>query len=194
MARHPAPAFAAVLEQLREARGLSPADLARKLDVSPTQVSRWRRGLDVPSIERIEDIALFFGIERESLERLAGYRANTVAGEQDTIDPGMAAMFEAERADLKDQLRDIPEPFWRVILDAQRSARRVAVDGVKAAIGLAQAQPISTPESQPISNVSDAPGRDRNKGARGPKRGLTGTYAFGAAHEQSANALALATA
>lgn len=161
MARRPAPAFASVLEQLRTARGLSPADLARALHVSPTQVSRWRRGQDVPSISNLEDIARLFGVDRETLERLAGYRANPVTGEQDTIDPQVAAMLDNEKAELQEILHEIDPVFWNAILQAQRTARKLAVDNIHAMqsifhrgplISSANAQGLAPPPAEPGEN------------------------------------------
>lgn len=186
--------FATAFEQWRTAADLTPADVARKLDAPDSLVSRWRSGKSIPSLLYLERLSQLFGVEQETLERLAGYRASNPAGVQATIDPEMAAMLDTEKAALQEELSGIPHAFHSVILNAQRSARRVAVDSVKAAIGLAQGQPISEPQSQPISSDSDIPGRDRNREPRGPKRGLTGTYPFVAAHEHFANAQAFATA
>jgi transcriptional regulator with XRE-family HTH domain len=131
MPRNPSPAFSVVLDKLMDARGLHNAALARELDVSPTQVSRWRRGLEIPSIGRIESIANYFGVDRDFLERLAGWRDNTVSGAHDTIDPEIAAMLDADRAEVAARMRGIPSKFWPVIMAAQRNVRNVLFDSLE---------------------------------------------------------------
>lgn len=42
-------------------RGLR-ADLARHCRVSPSQVGRWAEGTDLPTYDRLDDIAAFFGV------------------------------------------------------------------------------------------------------------------------------------
>lgn len=127
MPRRPDPAFSAVLRNLMEARGFSQADLARELDTTPSQVSRWLRGLVVPSVASIDTIARCLHADHEFLERLAGWRANTVGSVQDTIDPQLAALYDAEHESLMNDLRGIPPAFWPPIMAARREAGRLAV-------------------------------------------------------------------
>lgn len=169
MARHtPAPAFAAVLEQLRLSRKLTAAELARAIDVDPTLVSRWRRGLSVPSIQAIETLALYFGVDRYTLESLAGYRANNIDSSQDTIDPALAAMLDEERAALEGELKGIPGAFHSAILNAQRVARQQAM----ALLRLAKDQPaISLSDTGELAPPNDKPrivAREVNPGESGP--------------------------
>ncbi len=65
--------FAEAFERLRLARGWSPAEVARQLGVYPTEVSRWRRGRGGISIRNVRKVADLFGVDRASLEELAGY-------------------------------------------------------------------------------------------------------------------------
>jgi transcriptional regulator with XRE-family HTH domain len=192
--RDPQPTFAEVLERLMATRGLSQAKIASALGVYDGNVRRWRTGKGI-EIENVWKIADYFGVDRGYLERLAGYGDNSPAVTIDSAsDPEIEALLDAERADMKDELRGIPEAFRTVILNAQRSARRVAVDSVKAAIELAQGQPISTSETQPISSDVSASSQDQTKRPRGQKRDLTRGFGFERLYEQSANAQAMATA
>ncbi len=151
MARHVDPAFPAVLNKLMQARGFSQADMARKLDASPTQISRYCRGLEVPSIARIEILASLFGVDRDFLERLAGYRATSLAGAQDTIDPEIAAMLDAERAELHEELSGIEPHFWPIIIEAGHAARQAAAKIAR----MAAPQSVSGPSSAPNSATPD---------------------------------------
>lgn len=72
----PNPEFAKAFEQLRISRGWSPAEVARRLDVYPTEVSRWRRGVGGISIKNVRKIAALFEADRAWLERLAGHGDN----------------------------------------------------------------------------------------------------------------------
>ena len=54
-------------------RGLSQAVLARRIGVDDAQVSRWRRGLVVPSVGHLQRIADALDVPRVLLDRIAGY-------------------------------------------------------------------------------------------------------------------------
>lgn len=59
-----------VLTKLREERGLSMCQLAKRLDnISKSQLSRWENDINDPTIENAIAIADFFGI---SLDELVG--------------------------------------------------------------------------------------------------------------------------
>lgn len=167
----PATTFAAVLEQLRLAKGYSPADLARRLEVSPTQVSRWRRGLGVPSPATIDRIATHFGVDGRMLETLAGYRASNTDEGLATYDPRISVMFAADRAEMHEELQGIPQIFWTTILAAQRSARRLAIDNAKRAIELISL----LPRSELATLLRDA-GRDEDDDDRPKSVPLTTSF------------------
>lgn len=155
MSPTPSTTFAELLEQLRRARGLTPAEMARRLDVSEAQVSRWRSGKGVPALASLERISQVFGVDRSMLEELAGLRAST-QGESGAInDPELAALVDAERAELQEELKGIPRPFWPAILSAQRAARRGMMQG----ISLVQSEGISSSAADRISSpaASDRP-------------------------------------
>jgi len=54
-------------------RGLSQAQLARTMGVGEAQVSRWRRGMAVPTVRSLQRLADALGIARSTLDHLAGY-------------------------------------------------------------------------------------------------------------------------
>lgn len=55
--QHLASIVGANIATIRASRGLSQGELAEKLGVSPTQLSRWENGKVGPRFERLEDIA-----------------------------------------------------------------------------------------------------------------------------------------
>lgn len=169
--------FAAVFEQLRRARGLSPAGLARKLDVQSGQVSRWRHGQGVPSIQNIANIAKLFGVDAAMLEELAGYRASTQQVHQETVDPELAALVEQDRAELQEELRGIPRPFWSAILQAQRASRRAILQGIH----LMQSERISSAEGAEISSPAAARGPSAEGGSGAPGHALPPVFSLSAA-------------
>jgi ribosome-binding protein aMBF1 (putative translation factor) len=48
------------IKELRETRGMSQWDLARKLDVHPNSVSLWERGLAMPSKDHLKALTRVF--------------------------------------------------------------------------------------------------------------------------------------
>src|SRR3954469_23803115 len=123
--------FGGWLEASMRSRGLPQAQLARSVGVADTQVSRWRRGQVVPTVQYLQRLADTFGVERVTLDRLVGYPV-AEAG------PGVEAEEEAELAALQARLREamqtrLPRTMWRAYVDAcvaladglSASARRV---------------------------------------------------------------------
>ena len=106
-------AFAAALKQLCNARGLSQADLRRGTGIDEGLISKYLRGYSVPTEDRVRDIADYFGVDRETLERLAGYRANSTSIAQLDAD-GLA--LDAELARLRDLVKGVPPAYRTAIL------------------------------------------------------------------------------
>lgn len=59
--------FCERLKELREEQNLSIKQLAKELQVSDAAVSRWERGLRIPSIENLYNIAVFFKVSSDFL-------------------------------------------------------------------------------------------------------------------------------
>ena len=101
-------------------RGLSQAQLARHVGVADTQVSRWRRGQVVPTVHYLQRIADAFGVQRATLDRLAGYpvaEASVRPGGE--ADPALAAELEAHQARLRDVMRQrLPPSMWSAYVEA----------------------------------------------------------------------------
>src|SRR5579859_1382484 len=89
--------FAGWLEASMRSRGLTQAQLARSVGVADTQVSRWRRGHVVPSVQYLQRLADTFGIERMTLDQLVGLPV-AQAGHDD--DPEREAELQAQQARL----------------------------------------------------------------------------------------------
>lgn len=186
----PGTSFAALFEQLRLAKGWSPAEVSRRLDVSPTQVSRWRKGSGVPAIQTLQTISALFGVDHETLEMLAGYRANTVDSEQATADPEVNALLEADREAIRQEFAGIPTVFWKPIIDARRVAGQLAVDNVRAVMEIAKNQPISSQADQVISSPTEQQPTSKERGENsGTDQTLTRPFGAYSRREHSANRL-----
>ena len=55
------------LQELRKKSGLTQAELAQKLYVSRTAISKWESGRGVPSIESLKEISKFFKVSLDDL-------------------------------------------------------------------------------------------------------------------------------
>src|ERR1700694_5305072 len=64
--------FAGWLQASMHHRGLTQAQLARSVGVADTQISRWRRGQVVPTVQYLQRLADTFGIDRVTLDQLVG--------------------------------------------------------------------------------------------------------------------------
>jgi transcriptional regulator with XRE-family HTH domain len=100
-------AFVEELERHRIARGLTPAQLARAIGASTSQVSRWRRGGGI-SIPQLKALADWMGRPLTELMTLAGYPADASSAldTQRADDMGLAAVRAAWPA-LDEQRRQI---------------------------------------------------------------------------------------
>jgi transcriptional regulator with XRE-family HTH domain len=107
--------FAETFERLRLSRGWTPAEVARRLDVRDTEVSRWRRGgtRGGISIRNVRKIADLFEVDRSSLEQLAGFEPSVQADD----DPELTAYVERFRSAVK----SVPRAFWPVVTQASVS-------------------------------------------------------------------------
>ncbi len=111
--------FAAWLEMTMRTRGLSQAQLARTMGVGETQVSRWRRGLAVPTVHSLQRLAETLGVPRATLDQLAGYptgRGVPIVYESDDEEP--AEELKAHLAILADLMEQrVPREMWHVYVE-----------------------------------------------------------------------------
>jgi transcriptional regulator with XRE-family HTH domain len=135
--------FGGWLAATMQSRGLSQAQLARSVGVADTQVSRWRRGHVVPTVQYLQRLADTFGVDRVTLDRLVGY---PVADAAAAAGGGADAEAEAELQALQARLREamqtrLPRTMWRAYVEAcvaladglAGSARRIVRESISAA-------------------------------------------------------------
>jgi transcriptional regulator with XRE-family HTH domain len=96
-------------------RGLTQAQLARSVGVADTQVSRWRRGQVVPTLQYLQRLADTFGVERLALDQLVGL---PVAQAREG-DPEQEAELQAHQARLRQVMQTrLPRSMWRAYVEA----------------------------------------------------------------------------
>lgn len=59
--------FCERLRELRTEKGLSALQLAKQLKVKDSTILRWEKGLRIPSIENLYNIAIFFKVSADYL-------------------------------------------------------------------------------------------------------------------------------
>ena len=106
--------FKGRLKELRQQRGLSQSDLAKKLNISKSTISMLEVGARQPSIEMLEQIADFFNV---SLDYLNGKEDGSVY----YLTPETAELAKEvfERSELRilfDAVRDVPEQDIKTII------------------------------------------------------------------------------
>src|SRR6516164_9708772 len=129
--------FAGWLEASMRSRGLTQAQLARSVGVADTQVSRWRRGQVVPTVQYLQRLADTFGVDRVTLDELVGL---PVAQARIDVDPEQEAELAAYQARFRETLQSkLPRAMWRAYVDAcvaladglGTSARRVVRQSIE---------------------------------------------------------------
>src|SRR5436309_14785314 len=94
--------FAGWLSNTMSSRGLTQAQLARSVGVADTQVSRWRRGQVVPTLQYLQRLADTFGVERITLDQLVGLPvAQATQGSEHGRDPATEAEPQAHQPRLR---------------------------------------------------------------------------------------------
>lgn len=113
-------AFPAWLAAAMRSRGLSQAQLARTMGVREAQVSRWRRGLAVPTVQSLQRLAEALGVSRATLEQLAGYPADgPEAADGRSRSPEMAGALHAYQSVLGSLLEQrVPPELWPAYVSA----------------------------------------------------------------------------
>lgn len=71
--------FSKKLQELRKQKGLTQEELAQRLYVSRTAVSKWESGRGYPSVDSLKEIAKFFSVTVDQL--LSGEEVLTIAQE-----------------------------------------------------------------------------------------------------------------
>src|SRR5690349_25138700 len=113
MADPPGNRFSGWLQASMRSHGLSQAQLARSVGVADTQVSRWRRGQVVPTLQYLQRLADTFGVPRVTLDKLVGLPVDQARGET-PADPEQEAELQAYQARLKEVLQTkLPRTQWR---------------------------------------------------------------------------------
>ena len=109
--------FGGWLATTMQHRGLSQAQLARSVGVADTQVSRWRRGQVVPTVQYLQRIADTFGVERGLLESMVGYPV-AEAGSA-APDPEVEAELQVAQARVREAMQKrLPRSMWRAYVEA----------------------------------------------------------------------------
>ena len=112
--------FAGWLEASMRSRGLTQAQLARSVGVADTQISRWRRGQVVPSVQYLQRLADTFGVERIALDELVGLPvAQAREFGNKAADPELEAELQAHQARLRETMQTkLPRQMWRAYVEA----------------------------------------------------------------------------
>jgi transcriptional regulator with XRE-family HTH domain len=112
--------FGGWLEASMRSRGFTQAQLARSVGVADTQVSRWRRGQVVPTLQYLQRLADTFGVERITLDELVGLPIAQARTDRDSHpDPRLEAELQAHQARLRQVMQDtLPPSMWRAYVEA----------------------------------------------------------------------------
>jgi transcriptional regulator with XRE-family HTH domain len=145
--------FAGWLANTMQSRGLTQAQLARSVGVADTQVSRWRRGQVVPTVQYLQRLADTFGVERSTLEGLVGYPVGEAGAAGAGTEPETEAELQALQARLREAMQTrLPRSMWRAYVDAcialadglGSSARRVVRES------MSRDEPDAPPGDRPL--------------------------------------------
>jgi transcriptional regulator with XRE-family HTH domain len=110
--------FAGWLQASMRSHGLTQAQLARSVGVADTQISRWRRGQVVPTVQYLQRLADAFGVERVTLDQLVGLPV-AQAREGQPRDPELEAELQAHQARLRQVMQNrLPRSMWRAYVEA----------------------------------------------------------------------------
>jgi transcriptional regulator with XRE-family HTH domain len=141
--------FAGWLQASMHNRGLTQAQLARSVGVADTQISRWRRGQVVPTLQYLQRLADTFGIERMTLDQLVGLPVAQAPGGDSGVEPEVEAELQAHQARLRAVMQSrLPRSMWRAYVEAcvaladglSTSAKRVVSESIVRAAGEARAE------------------------------------------------------
>ena len=66
--------FSEQLKKCMEERGLHLSDVAEFFDVDNQTISRWRQGVNLPSVEKVIGLSMLFGVSLDWLFGLSDYK------------------------------------------------------------------------------------------------------------------------
>ena len=170
-------AFPTWLEATMRTRGMSQAQLARTMGVGETQVSRWRRGLAVPTVHSLHRLAATLGVPRATLDQLAGY-PTTVGRDLAAEDPesgkpvGQLRAYQAILGDLMEQR--VPRELWHVYVEgcsALADALSRSFNGMLERAGLEPPSPSGKPTDLPNQRLGFREPSHRQTEASGENHG-----------------------
>jgi transcriptional regulator with XRE-family HTH domain len=131
--------FAGWLQASMQTRGLTQAQLARSVGVADTQISRWRRGQVVPTLQYLQRLADTFGIQRMTLDQLVGLPVAQASDGSSGVEPEIEAELQAYQMRLRTVMQTrLPHSMWRAYVEAcvaladglSTSAKRVVSDAL----------------------------------------------------------------
>ncbi len=97
--------FARWLDTTLANEGLTGKELAALADLDEAQISRWRRGRGLPSMESVERLSLALRVDAVRLAVTVGLMSEKMAGVPPLPTPPPTALFERVR----DKLRELPQ-------------------------------------------------------------------------------------
>jgi transcriptional regulator with XRE-family HTH domain len=111
--------FGGWLEASMRSHGYTQAQLARSVGVADTQVSRWRRGQVVPTVQYLQRLADTFGVQRNTLDQLVGLPVAQAESGGQGIEPEVEAELQAHQARLRVAMQSkLPRSMWQAYVDA----------------------------------------------------------------------------
>ena len=135
-------------------RGLTQAQLARSVGVADTQISRWRRGQVVPTLQYLQRLADTFGIDRMTLDQLVGLPVAQAPGGEPGVEPEVEAELQAHQARLRAVMQTrLPRSMWQAYVEACVALAEGLSTSVRTGIGA-----LSTNVDSAIVQLGDMPG------------------------------------
>ncbi len=86
------------IKTLREGRGMTQTELARRLGVTRSGVNAWEMGISVPSTQYVVELAQFFGVSTDYLLGIDSMATVSVAGLSDEEIATLVAVADRYRA------------------------------------------------------------------------------------------------
>src|SRR5690349_20005837 len=153
MADPPGNRFSGWLQASMRSHGLSQAQLARSVGVADTQVSRWRRGQVVPSVQYLQHLADTFGVQRVTLDELVGLPVAQARQGQDTESPELEAELQAHQARLRQVMQNrLPRMMWRAYVEACVALAERLGTSARRALGESLSQMEASEQEEPHSD------------------------------------------